>query len=308
MRRVKVVPLSHRNPDEFVTRLDCTNEETWPHSLHRARTIIAKELGRPDVARKIVKIAVTKADACAVAFSNRSLSNARGQSRQKVSKAATRISICIRYTRAALRHKLNEAAQSNFVGDRVDLEVIAGFLNECRDEALKFTNERYAVRMLNELGWTESQDDGSLPTTLHLINEFEAMHPMDREAVEDDLRKLVTDQSSSLQAWSVFDMIAHSLGVPSVAEFREGARDLIVTYVSEVAKVWRESGLTSRRSHLLGNPDHRSWLHHFLELVLRDHFDLSPRRPKTVPENRYEWLISDEDLKTVMAADSEKST
>jgi hypothetical protein len=278
---------------------------SWRGPRVGAWAIVAEELEKPNVARETIINAVAAAHACAVAASNRSLSNARSQSRQKVSKAAASISTCVRDTRAVLRHALDDAAQRKFLGEHVDSEVMDGFLDDCRNVALKFFDVPYAVRILNELGWTENQDDVSRPYALQLLNEIEAMHSLDRRVVEDGLR-LMADQPSNVSALKVFSTIAGSLEAPSAAEFREYAGDLNITYVSDVAGIWRRSGLRPARSHLVENPDHRSWFHHFVELVLRDHLDLDPRRPGAVPENRYEWLISDEDLKTVISADSEK--
>ena len=229
MRRVEVIPLARRNVNSFIDELSRSETKDWPQLLYRAWEIVADELDKPEIAKEIVIESVKAAHACAVAAYDRSLSNARSQSRLKVSKATASISTCIRDTRAALRRALNDAAQRNFVGDHVDAEVMVGFLNDCRDATLKFSNLPYAARILNELGWTENQDDVSQPPTLQLINEFEAMHPLDRGAIEDSLKALLKDQSASVSALNIFSMISDSLEVPSAAEYREYVGDLNIT-------------------------------------------------------------------------------
>jgi hypothetical protein len=136
--------------------------------------------------------------------------------------------------------------------------------------------------------------------TLHLVHEFDAMPPHDRRAVEECVTDLLR-RTPSGSAADVLTEMAKALSFQRPASTRENVGDLHLTYVLAVADRWRQKSLRPTRSHLDGNPDHKSRFHRFLELVLRDHLELNPRR-KAVPEDRYAWLISDKDLKAAASA------
>jgi hypothetical protein len=312
MRRIRAAPLSRRNLDAYVKQLGKLEPQAWPKFLYNAWAIIAEDLKKPNVAREAVICAVAAAHTCAVAAVTRGQSNARSKSRQKVLAAAKGISTCIRRIQAAVRDALNEVARREFREGHADTEAIANFLNGCGPIVAKYPNFPLAVKLLNNLQLLESLNDDSMdvsePRTVRIANEFEAMHPNDRAAAEVGLKALLAERSSKISALDVFSKLAESLQQPSIAETRENVGDLHLAYVSGVANVLRRLGLDLGRSHYWGHSDHRGWFHHFLELVLRDYLNPHSRLAGVAPTNRLEWLITDDNLKTVIKAGLQKSS
>jgi hypothetical protein len=330
MRRVKVVPLARRNLDAYIKQLNESEPEAWPKFLFCAWAIVAEELKKPDIARETVIGAVAAAHTCADAISSRTQANARNQATLDVSSAISRIFKPIE-RRAPIRRALDEVARREFQEGHTDSEAIFSFFNGCAYVVSTFRGVPDAKRMMNALGGAvdlvEKIDDGSEPRILNLINNYEAMHTSERTSVEESLRQLIGDLSASLTALDVFSAIAHSLTVATIVATREYSGDLLRAYVAEVAEIWRKLGFcpTRRRKH--DDPDYRSEFHRFLEFVLIDQFDPRsrlfnpadegelelPRKiyaslPKKLREvtrigPKYEWLISDEDLKTVLTPD-----
>jgi hypothetical protein len=326
MRHVKVVPLSRKNLNELIDGLVCTEAEAWPKFLCRAWAIVANELKKPAAARDTVIDAVTAAHACAIAFSARTQSNQRSKARRNVLSAISGILKPIE-RRAPIRRELDEVAQREFRDSHADLEVIASFFYGCADVAGRFQQVPDAKRMMRALGAPlekfETADEGSEPRTLNLINHYEAMHPIDRAAVEERLRKLTRGPSASLTVLDVFSAIAHALTVAAITEPKEDGGDLLTAYVADVEKLWRRAGFRPSRVRNASKSKYRGPYHRFLELVLIDQLDprsrlfdplsedeLKPARkvhaslPKQLRERSrvgtgYSWLISEHYLKTV---------
>ena len=269
MRRVKVVPLSRRNLKAFINRLDCTEAEAWPKFLHRAWEIVAEELKKPDVARATVTDAVAAAHTCAVAFSNRTLANERTRVQREVISAASKLSNLIRRVPAPLRNALNEVARAEFrEGGHADSEVVADFLAGCVRVAEIFPNMKDARTALGLLGISvgqiEKTDHNSNHRTPKLtILNYEAVHPSARAIVEERLETLMKDPSAPRVASDVFSTIAASLTIASTAEIRENGVDLLITYVTTVADIWRRMDLYPGRAAREGDPKYRSRFHRF---------------------------------------------
>jgi hypothetical protein len=299
MRHVKAVPLSRRNLNEFIDRLDCTEVEAWPKFLYRAWAIVAKELEKPAAARDTVIDAVAAAHACAIAFSARTQSNQQNEVRGKLLSAVLNILKPIE-RRAPIRRELDEVARREFREGHVDLDAIASFFNGCADAVRCFKEVPDSKRMMGALGAPveqfETTEECSEPRTLNLINHYEALHPADRRAVEESLRKLIRDPSASLTALEVFSAIAHALTVAAITEPQKDGGDLLIAYVADVEKVWRRAGLRPSRVRNASKPEYRGRYHRFLELVLIDQLD--PRSRLFDPLG-YSWLISEHYLKTV---------
>jgi hypothetical protein len=312
MRRVKKpIPLARRDPDGYILQLDA-EPATWPAFLHAAWEIVAKEMSAPDQARQAVIDAVRPANKCARAIAARLQATTSDQSREVVVRAAKRISTRIKRIPAAARRALDDVARHE-LGEEVNSETIGTFLTGCSKVMLAFPESQLAQEIQHDLSGRSNAataatlDEGTERPTIHLVHEFDAMPPLARRDVEDRLAKILRECLSLPSALDIFSAIGDSLKARSPAAIREYVGDLHVTYVSEVAEVWRRLGLRPARSTLLDKPDHKSRFHRFLELVLRDHLDLNLRR-KTLPGDRYEWQISDEDLKTALADHSQKNT
>jgi hypothetical protein len=276
MRRVKVVPLSRRNLEAFKQRLNESEPDAWPKFLYRAWTIIAKELGKPDVAQTIVIDAVAAAHTCAVAFSNRTLANERNRVRQEVLSAVLKLLKPIE-RRAPIRCALDAAAQREFRDGHADLEVMVNFFNGCSDVARGFQGVPDAQRMMRALGEPvdeiEKTDEETQPRTRNLINHYEAMHPIDRTAVEDALRQLTRAPTENLTALDVLSAIARTLTVAAMTEPKEDGGDLLAAYVADVEKLWRRSGFRPSRVRNASKPEYHGPYHRFLELILINQLD-----------------------------------
>ncbi|UGX92327.1 hypothetical protein G6321_00042545 [Bradyrhizobium barranii subsp. barranii] len=307
MRRAnKAVPLARRNPDVYAKQLEIAGPEAWPEFLRAAWQIVAIELRKPDLATRVVIDAVRPANVCARAITARFHATTSGQARDMVLRAAKRISARIKRIPAAARHALDEVARCELDGD-ANSETIAGFLTACSEVVARFPDAQLAQEIQDELsGWPNAAaaatiDERSERPRIHLVHEFDSMPPFERREVEERLTILLKDSPSGPLALEAFTAIANALKARPHAATRRSIVGLHVTYVSGVAEIWRHSGLEPGRSYLLDKPQHKGRFHRFLELVLRDHLDLDPRR-KTVPEDRSEWLIRDEDLKAALTA------
>src|SRR3981081_1349681 len=114
MRHVKAVPLSRKNLQEYIDRLECEEPNAWPIFLYRAWAIVAEELEKPDAAREAVISTVAAAHASALAVSARVQANARSLARQEVSSAISSVLNCVKRIRAPIRKALNKVAQIEF--------------------------------------------------------------------------------------------------------------------------------------------------------------------------------------------------
>ncbi len=199
-----------------------------------------------------------------------------------------------------------------FCDGHADPEVVASFFNGCADVARRFQQVPDAKRMMRALGAPlekfETADESAEPWTLNLINHYEAMHPIDRAAVEEGLRKLTRGPSASLTVLDVFSAIAYALTVAAITEPKEDGGDLLTAYVADVAKLWRRAGFRPSRVRNASKPEYRGPYHRFLELVLIDQLDPRSRLfdplPKELGQNtrigpKYKLLISEHYLRTV---------
>ncbi len=335
MRRVRAVPLARRNLRSFIRKLTETEPQAWPKFLARAWMIVAERLDRPDVAKQIAIDAVTAAHGCAVAMSERAQANARDTARCEVLSAALAIFNCVRRISAPVRRTLNEVAQSNFLDGNADSEAVARFFDECFRVVTKFPNIKDAERIrialsgLDDKTYELSGDilDGR---TLKMANDYEALHPLDRVVIEERLRRLANNAQASLAARDVYECLANTLSSATSTDTQEKSGDLLIAYVAEIAKIWRQSGLHPGRARQENNPDYRNPFHLFLELVLIDQVDPRSRlfdRPsddelKVAGKNhaalpvderrdagigpRLTWLISEHHLKAAVGPDSKK--
>jgi hypothetical protein len=309
MRRNAHLPQARRNLHAYIQHLKNTEPQSWPTLLFAAWEIIAKELNKPDQARQTVIAAVEAAHTCAGALSARLHVNSGSRRREAVLRAAKRISTRIKRMPVAAQRALDDVVRREVP---IDTESVLGFLNGCSNILASFPRAPLVVEIQDLLaGEYDDVPKDKLPIEkwpMKVDKAVETMYPPDRQLVEDGLSKLFNNRSLGPSALDVFTAIADSLEVRPFAKLREYVGDLHRAYVADVAEIWRDAGLKPTRSHLLGKPDHKSRFHHFLELVLRDHLVLGHRSNRTVPENRYAWLVSDEDLKTALADHLQKTS
>jgi hypothetical protein len=302
----KAVPFARRNPGVYAQQLEIAGPEKWPEYLRAAWQIVAAELGKPDRATRVVIDAVRPANVCARAISARLHATKSGQARDVVLRAAKRISARIKRIPAAARRALDDVTRRELGGD-ANSETIACFLTACSKLMAGFPKAQLAQEIQDDLsGWPNAAaaatiDERSERPRLHLVHQFDSMPPSERREVEDRLTILLRNSPSGPSALEAFTAIADAIKSRPPAAIRRSIVGLHVSYASEVAEIWCQSGLKPARSPLLDKPQHKGRFHRFLELVLRDHLDHDPRR-KTVPEDRSEWLIRDEDLKVALAA------
>jgi hypothetical protein len=338
MRRVKAVTLARRNLSSFIGELSRSEPKDWPKFLSSAWTIIAKDFGKPDVARKTLIDTVEAAHTCAVAFSERTRANERTRLQREVTSAASKLSNLTRRVRAPVRNALDEVARAELREGHADFEFVANFLAGCVRVAETFPSVKDARTALGLLGVSgdqveETDDNSNHRTPTFTVSNYEAMHPSARAIVEERLGTLMKDPSSPRTTSEIFSTIAASLTIGSIAEIRENGVDLLVAYVTNVANVWRRADLNPGRAWHPEDREYRSPFHRFVELVLIDQFDPRSRLFNKLDDRelmrnreflaslpldrdereeagigpRYQWLISEHHIRAALKAIQKKS-
>jgi hypothetical protein len=336
MRRVKALPLARRNLDAYMKELNESEPKAWPTFLFRAWAIVAEELKKPDIAGQTVMDAVAAAHVCAVAVSARTLANARTQAREDTAVAIKRIFNCAK-RRATIRRTLDEVVRRTYFDGHADAETMADLFNGCAVAVKGLRDKANTRTIINALGIpkykiTKRKGKPSTKPSLGLIDNYDAMHPDERGRIERDLQELLSNHLENLTSLKVFGRLAESLTIAATIDNREQSGDLLRAYISDAAKIWRQSDLRPSRARHPEDPEYRSLFHLFLELVLINQFDPRSRlldriddrelefarkiyvslpkdlRAETSMGPRNEWLIGDEDLKIVLAAESKNAS
>lgn len=167
-----------------------------------------------------------------------------------------------------------DQAAKTFASDTVDAETLETFLHECAAIADAHSHNADACRILSALGQPEVMEINRGGLSLNLINDYNALHPQYRLALEETLIHLSV-ASEGITAVSIFDAMA-VVANSRILERESDDTDLVITYLKEVADCWRRHGLRPGRMQqvpteqlkLKHNHRYKGAFHRFAELVL----------------------------------------
>jgi hypothetical protein len=236
-------------------------QEKWAPHLQLANKILEEEgkLSAP-LARRIIAKSVTCALVCAQAMDNRALALSRCQSKTKVTKSFARLANCLARAPARLRHRLDQRVrailQEPFNSESIEALIDATYR---AFTLLKVDPAPTALRALSAVRWQNKKLIG-------LKANYSALDPAIHRKCETAIASV--PDSAPGTAMAVLNALAGAIKDATSTGVPRDSSDLIRDYVSSVAVLWRDNGLSAGRAYHYDNRQYRSRFHRFVELVL----------------------------------------
>ena len=266
-RRAGVVHPARRRLPSFLLDLETKPVVKWAPHLRLAFEILKGDLGLPEpTARIVLKDSISAAHECAQAINQRSGQIFESETRAELHNRFRRIANCIKRSPLRLRERLDERIDCLVKKGVIDLEVVEAVFDTTAAVFAEFPDIEPSRTALRSICGKPS--DGA--QVVLIKNDYASIGPIYQRRAEDAAVTLLSSASGQAHASGVFEALAGALG--SEQDINPGSQiyDLIVHYVVEVAKAWRQVGLRPSRARHPEDPTYKSKFHRFVDLVLAD--------------------------------------
>lgn len=268
-----------RSLNILLTQLECNEPALWPSHLCEAHKIVA-DLEPAYDARTVVIESVKLAHRCAQLLSEISLSEIQSSTFVRFRLSCKRIANCLKRTRLRreMRIRLDELAKNSFLRADVSAETISHFFSGCQKIIERSTKDANEIEILKYLGIEHNRRFGQLECkkrgdpTLPIVTWHEALSSTLKFALEANLRGICEKRQHQLTAHDVFRALANVEPDQNV-EGTRNAKDSLITYVTQLARIWKKADLNVGRSSNAYDPVNLGPFPNFVERVLLSQFD-----------------------------------
>lgn len=317
-RKARVNFFARTSLPKRLNALKSTPRSDWPAPLVCAWQILTDELHLSDQDALSVILESVEASHNCIRSQNQQLRDLNEvRVRGKIQKACNRVARCIKRAPAVVRRRLNQCILPLIDHTIIDLEIIETILKtaaNCFDEFPADKSSCLALKALREPLPGNNYTSGSsdfLPAA------YSALSPRFHREVELSLVSLARPVNAGLRttAADIFEILARALNDESVPKINDHARDVVTSFVAELARSWRRVRLKPSKALSYLNDAYRSKFHRFAELI---YMSMSPPRGNDVicpadidaelKRKDYEWRVSDDYLKRATGSNFDQKT
>jgi hypothetical protein len=245
-----------RSLPQFQRRLECSSPGDWPLQLRMAWEVLTKERSLPaEKALSVILESVAAAHRCVRAQNQLLRRNETATNCSKFQKLSKRISNGIRRSPAGLRQQLDEQLGLLIQIPIIDLEVIEAIFERTAAAFEELPNNENAATALRAL-----RESRTTP--------FSQLAIEDRNHAEKALAELKGRLTADALAVDIFHTLAQTPKEYESPKSPTQTRRLIISYVAEIAELWRRAGLRPARAYSTFKSSYASKFHWFADDVL----------------------------------------